>query len=167
MNKILVSACLLGKRVRYDGRALAVSKEILQRWIDDGRVVSVCPEVDSGMSIPRAAAEIVGGNGVDVLANTARVVDNTGVDVTDYFMRGAGIALALCQRENISVALLTESSPSCGSSSIYDGSFTRNTISGSGVTAALLEQRGIRVFSQDEIASADLFLRSREGWPGL
>ncbi len=162
MNKILISACLLGKRVRYDGCALTVCEEILKRWIDDGRVVSVCPEVDSGMSIPRAPAEIVGGNGMGVLAKTARVVDNTGIEVTDYFTRGAEIALSLCQKEHISVALLAESSPSCGSSTIYDGSFSRTKIAGSGVTAALLEQHGIRVFSQNNIALADLFLKSRE-----
>jgi uncharacterized protein YbbK (DUF523 family) len=162
MNKILISACLLGKRVRYDGRALTVSEEILKRWIDEGRVVSVCPEVDSGMSIPRAPAEIVGGNGVEVLAKTAIVVDNTGVEVTDHFTRGAEIALSMCQKEHILVALLAESSPSCGSSTVYDGSFSRTKIAGTGVTAALLEQHGIEVFSQYEIALADLFLKSRE-----
>ena len=155
MNKILVSACLLGQRVRYDGEALTVSKEILQRWLEDGRVVSVCPEVEAGMPIPRPPAEIASGDGYDVLTGAAIVKDKTGIDVSSYFRSGASIALSLCRENNIVLAVLAESSPSCGSSKIHDGTFSGNKISGVGVTAALLEQNGIRVFNQHEIAAAD------------
>ena len=159
MEKILVSACLLGKRVRYDGKELPVSCSILEQWIAAGRVISVCPEVDAGMNIPRVPAEILKGDGCGVLAGTALVVDNTGIDVTEYFKKGSQIALKLCKQHNIKVAVLAENSPSCGSSSIYDGSFTNKKIDGVGVTAALLRKNGIEVFSQRNIESANNLLQ--------
>jgi uncharacterized protein YbbK (DUF523 family) len=159
MEKILISACLLGKRVRYDGNALSVSANILEKWLAEGRVVSVCPEVDAGMSIPRSPAEIFEGDGYSVLAGSATVVDDTGIDVSSFFKKGAKIALELCKKYNVKVAILTENSPSCGSSAIYDGSFTTKKIDGVGVTAALLKKNGIEVFSQHDIPSANKALQ--------
>jgi len=163
MEKILVSACLLGKPVRYDGRHLAVKTSLLDQtliqWQQEGRVISVCPEVDAGMSIPRAPAEIFGGNGLEVIAGSAKVVSDEEVDVSAYFVEGASIALALCQKHNVKIAMLTEFSPSCGSSSIYDGQFAGQKIPGAGVTTALLQQHGIKVFSQYELAEASRALQ--------
>lgn len=159
MKKVLISACLLGKRVRYDGNALSISAKILDQWIAAGRVISVCPEVDAGMSIPRAPAEIFEGGGYDVWADTAVVVEDTGMDVTAHFKNGAQIALELCIKHSIKVAVLTENSPSCGSSAIYDGSFTGKKIDGIGVTTALLKENGIEVFSQHNIESANKVLQ--------
>ncbi|MEH6567715.1 MAG: DUF523 domain-containing protein [Halioglobus sp.] len=161
MNKILVSACLLGKRVRYDGRALTVTEHILKEWIRSGRVVSICPEVDAGMPIPRPAAEISGGDGYAVLAQKGRVITSTGADVTDYFRSGAQQALALCKEHHIKIAVLSEASPSCGSSVIYDGSFSRTKNAGVGVTTALLRKNEIRVFSQHEISAAQAALANQ------
>jgi uncharacterized protein YbbK (DUF523 family) len=160
MKKVLVSACLLGKRVRYDGRALTVTEHILKDWIRSGRVVSVCPEVDAGMPIPRPAAEIFGGDGYAVLSGQGRVITSTGADVTDYFRSGAERALALCKEHHIKIAVLSEASPSCGSSTIYDGSFSRTKNTGAGVTTALLRKNEIRVFSQHEISAAQTALSS-------
>ena len=165
MNKILVSACLLGAPVRYDGRALPLTEkdQILARWTRQGRVVPVCPEVDAGMPVPRPPAEIVDGTAAGVLASTARVVDINGQDVSSFFLRGARLALDLCREHEISIALLTESSPSCGSSRVSDGSFSGVKIPGAGVTSTLLEKHGIRVFSQNDIALADRLLSSSAG----
>jgi uncharacterized protein YbbK (DUF523 family) len=159
MEKVLVSACLLGKRVRYDGNAVSVSEKILEQWLSAGRVVPVCPEVDAGMSIPRPPAEIICGDGYGVWNQAAMVVDNTGTDVTAAFKKGAQHALVLCRKFSIKVAVLTEHSPSCGSSVIYDGSFTRHKIIGAGVTTALLRENGIEVFSQRDIESANNLLQ--------
>lgn len=152
MKKVLVSTCLLGNKVRYDAGSLSVEHDVLEKWQAEGRLVSVCPEVDAGMSIPRKPAEILQGQGASVLNGEADVIEKGGDIVSDYFTKGASIALALCEKFNIEVAILAESSPSCGSSFIYDGSFTGNRIAGEGVTAALLRQHGIQVFSQHEIA---------------
>ena len=159
MRKILVSACLLGRPVRYDGRALSVTQGILANWLEEGRIISVCPEVDAGMSVPRSPAEIINGDGTDVLAGAARVVDSAGQEVTTFFQRGARMALSLCREHNVALAILTQSSPSCGSSNIYDGTFSRNKIAGVGVTAALLVANAIPVFSQHEIAAAQKVLQ--------
>lgn len=154
MQKVLVSACLLGSRVRYDAGSLTASSGILDRWIDEGRVVSVCPEVSAGMSIPRPPAEIVGGDGSMVLAGQARVIEKTGGEVTDAFRTGAEMALSLCRRHAIGVAVLAEKSPSCGSREIYAGDFSGRRLPGMGVTTALLREHGIAVFSQHELAAA-------------
>lgn len=160
MNKLLVSACLLGNPVRYDGQSKTLSHPGLARLVEQGRVVGFCPEVAGGLSIPRPAAEISGADGAAVIAGAASVVTRNGSDVTEYFLSGANQALAICHQHAITVALLTESSPSCGSSRIYDGSFTRHALPGSGVTAAMLRQHGIAVFSQHQLDAAINLLES-------
>ena len=160
MNKLLVSACLLGKPVRYDGQSKTLSHPGLARLVEQDRVVGFCPEVAGGLPIPRPAAEISGADGAAVIAGEASVATRDGSDVTDHFLSGANQALAICHEHAIAVAVLTESSPSCGSSSIYDGSFTRSAIPGSGVTAAMLRQHGIAVFNQHQLDAAINLLES-------
>lgn len=159
MQKIFMSACLLGRRVRYDAQALPLSHSLVEQWIARGQVISMCPEVDAGMSIPRAPAEIVKTEGTAALAKSVMVVENKGLDVTAYFIKGAHMALDLCKKHHIKVAVLTENSPSCGSSAIYDGSFSGKKIDGVGVTAALFKDNGIAVFSQHQLDSADRALQ--------
>ncbi|KEI71888.1 DUF523 domain-containing protein [Endozoicomonas elysicola] len=159
MKKVLISACLLGNKVRYDGGSLAGSGKLISEWIAEGRVISICPEVSAGMSIPRAPAEISGGEGGQVLSGKVTVIDNNGEDVTEMFLTGANNALSLCKVHGIEVAILAELSPSCGSSSIYNGDFSGTKIDGTGVTAALLISNGIKVFSQYQLAEASQLLQ--------
>ncbi|MEO3944094.1 DUF523 domain-containing protein [Gorillibacterium sp. CAU 1737] len=146
---ILVSACLAGMKVRYDGRDNLV--ETLGRFIEEGRALPVCPEVLGGLSTPREPAEIVGGTGEDVLDGHARIIDRTGCDVTTEFVSGAYEALRVAREAKATVVVLKESSPSCGSSRIYDGTHSGHKIPGMGVTAALLQREGIRVFSENQL----------------
>ncbi len=163
MEFVLVSACLLGSPVRYDGTHKRADHRVLARWLEEGRVVAICPEVAGGMPVPRPPAEIAGGGGgARVLAGLARVVDADGNDVSSAFAAGARLALQQARARGIRVAVLKEDSPSCGSGSIYDGSFTGQRIPGRGVTTALLEDAGIRVFSEARLAEADALLRSLE-----
>ena len=155
MHKVLISRCLLGEPVRYDGKARALTENTLHRWLREGRVVAACPEVDAGMSVPRPAAEIVSGGGVDVLDGSSTVIANTGADVSSFFLKGANLALDLCREHNIHIAILTEGSPSCGSSLIHDGSFSASKKAGEGVTTALLRRHGIAVFNQHQLAEAN------------
>ena len=154
LPKLLVSACLLGNPVRYDGKAKTLDHNGLHYLQQQGRVIAFCPEVAGGLPVPRPAAEIMAGDGNAVIAGTAQVRTREGNDVSEYFLAGAELALALCQQHDISTALLTELSPSCGSGRIYDGSFTRQSITASCVTTALLQQHGVKVFSQFEIDEA-------------
>ena len=140
MNKILVSACFIGQKVRYDGSSQMLDHPVFQQWQQENRLCSICPEVAGGLSIPRAPAEINSQN--------QRVINNQGIDVSNAFTSGAQQALTLCQQQNIKFALLKESSPSCGSSTIYDGTFSKRKISGMGITAKLLTAHGIEVFSE-------------------
>lgn len=144
MTKILVSACFLGEKVRYDGTSQRLFNETLLKWIDNNQVVSFCPEVAGGLPVPRQPAEIQ--------PESQRILTCDGDDVSAAFKKGAQRALTLCKRQNISFALLKESSPSCGSTTIYDGTFTDKKINGEGVTANLLRQHGIRVFSEKNIS---------------
>ncbi|MBM7045105.1 MULTISPECIES: DUF523 domain-containing protein [Rhizobium] len=151
-GKILVSACLMGHAVRYDGRSKPLVHPAIDRWRAKGRLVTICPEMSAGMVVPRPPAEIAGGaSGEDVLAGTARVREITGNDVTQGFLRAAENALALARETGCRYALLIDGSPSCGSGFIYDGSFSGGRHSGRGVTAALLKQAGIEVYSDREI----------------
>jgi len=160
MNKLLVSACLLGDPVRYDGRSKPLHDEDLDRLLEQGRVIRFCPEVGGGLPVPRPAAEIQGGDGAAVIAGVATVQTRDGEDVSDYFIAGAEQALALCRQQQVKVAVLSEASPSCGSGQIYDGSFTRRSVAASGVTTALLRQHGIAVFNQHQLGDAISYLAS-------
>ena len=153
MQKILVSRCLLGHRVRYDGGASGPFDQ-LQQWIAEGRVVALCPEVAGGLPTPRAAAEIPGGQGAQVLDGHARVITTEGEDVSAEFLSGAQQALALVQQHAIRIAVLKANSPSCGNLQTYDGTFSGVKVSGEGVTAALLKRHGVQVFSELELAEA-------------
>lgn len=158
MHKILISACLLGEKVRYDGGDSHTHSPVIKKWQQQGRLVLLCPEIAGGLAIPRAPAEIMHGNGVMVLNNTARVMTANHKDLSQQFISGAEQALALAQKHRIKLAILKEGSPSCGSSYIYDGSFTATKQTGTGVTTALLQQNHIKVFSEHCLGEASAFI---------
>jgi len=146
MEIALVSACLLGIECRYDGRS--TPNAFLLERIRKGLLlpVPVCPEQLGGLPTPRAPNEIDRGDGEDVLAGRARVVDSDGLDRTENFLRGARQTLALAQLLSVKVAYLKQKSPSCGFGFIKRGG---ETVPGNGVTAALLLRHGIRVVPVD------------------
>ncbi|MGY2168832.1 DUF523 domain-containing protein [Pseudomonas gingeri] len=156
-QKILVSRCLLGHLVRYDGGASGPYAQ-LAAWQAEGRVVALCPEVAGGLPTPRAAAEIPGGQGVQVLEGRARVITTEGEDVSAAFLDGARQALELVRRHAIRIAVLKANSPSCGNLLTYDGTFSGVKVPGEGVTAALLKQAGVQVFSELELSEAAVAL---------
>lgn len=150
MQKILVSRCLLGHPVRYDGGAFDPD-DLLQHWQAQGRIVALCPEVSGGLPTPRPPAEIPGGQGAAVLEGRVPVVDVNGHDVSAAFLAGAAAAVELASRHGIAFAVLKARSPSCGNHETYDGSFSGNRVAGEGVTAAALRRRGVRVFNENEL----------------
>jgi len=157
MHKILVSRCLLGHPVRYDGGSSGPFDR-LAAWQAEGRVVGLCPEVAGGLPTPRPPAEIPGGQGTAVLAGEAQVLTVQGEDFTAAFVRGAEIALRQVREEGIRIAILKANSPSCGNHQTYDGSFSGVRVSGEGVTAALLRREGVQVFNEHELEAAELAL---------
>jgi uncharacterized protein YbbK (DUF523 family) len=160
MEKVLISACLLGARVRYHGGSAEMDDPILKRWVEEGRLVPVCPEVAGGLPTPRPAAEVqTSGDG------RLRVVTVNGGDVSGPFAQGAETALALVREHRIRVAVLKDGSPSCGSSFIHDGTFSGTRVAGAGLTARRLSEAGVRVFSETQVAEAARWLQAvaREG----
>jgi uncharacterized protein YbbK (DUF523 family) len=162
VSKILISACLLGHAVRYDGKGKPLVHPAIDRWREEGRLVTICPELAGGMGVPRPPAEIEKGmTGADVLEGRARVMEITGGDVTEAFVAGARHALEFAQAHGCTHALLIDGSPSCGSGFIYDGSFEGLRHAGNGVTAALLEQAGIVVCSDRQVEElVELFAKA-------
>ena len=152
MIKVVVSSCLLGSPVRYDGQDKKSNHPVLLRWLEEGRVVSACPEMLGGLGTPRPPAEILPG--------TTRVITSAGKNVTSAFEQGARAVDELANAHNIRVAILKDGSPSCGSSFIYDGTFTRTKLAGEGITAAFLRNRGIAVFSEEELDAAERYVAS-------
>jgi uncharacterized protein YbbK (DUF523 family) len=154
MIRVLVSACLLGQPVRYDGKVVNFHNDVLDRWMNEGRLVPVCPETAAGLPVPRTPFEISGGDGDEVWSGRARVVRQDGEDVSALFIQGAEITLNLAKARNAWIAVMKERSPSCGSNTVYDGTFRGRKVAGAGVAAALLRRNGILVFSEVQIEDA-------------
>ena len=162
MNKVLVSACLIGKNVRYNGRIKHHESNMLAVWKLQGRLVPFCAEVAGGLPVPRPCSEILCHDGSAVLHGHARIMNIKGKDVTQYFVTGAQKTLELASLHKTKLAILKDGSPSCGSTYIYDGSFSGVKKPGKGVTTALLQENNIRVFSEREISKAAKYIKTLE-----
>ncbi|EOC0012074.1 DUF523 domain-containing protein [Cronobacter turicensis] len=158
INKILVSACLMGFKVRYDGSEKAQLIDQLRRWQKEQRLVIHCPELAAGLPTPRPPAEIVSGDN----KTQDRVIEITGKEVTEHYQLGAWLALRTAQNAGCTAALLTDGSPTCGSQFIYDGSFSGRRKSGMGVAASLLSAHGIAVFSENNLADLIAWIDEKE-----
>lgn len=143
---VLVSACLAGVPCRYDGAALP--DDGVLALVAAGRAVPVCAEVTAGLPTPRAAAELVGGDGHDVLDGRARVLTAQGEDCTEAFLRGAELVTADAVARGVTQAVLQARSPSCGAGVVHDGTFAGRLVDGDGVLAAALRRAGVGVTSR-------------------
>ena len=142
MEKIIVSACLLGAATRYDGKSKpSISEEKIKLLTERYHIIPVCPEIYGGLPTPRIPSERVG----------ERVKMKDGRDVTENYMKGADETLALCRLFGVKKALLKAKSPSCSKSGIYDGSFSGTLVEGVGVTSELLIKNGIEIFDENDI----------------
>ena len=163
--KILISSCLLGEDVKYDGGNNSVAlnpkvsfslKELFMDILCENEIYSFCPEVAGGLGVPRIPAEIIKRDKPFIVQN------QNGEDVTINFLLGAKKALDLCKEENIKVALMKANSPSCGNIKTYDGTFTKNLIEASGLTAKLLKENGIEVFNENELKELLKFIKTNK-----
>jgi uncharacterized protein YbbK (DUF523 family) len=142
-EKVLISACLLGIKCRYDGdtRGPIPLPESLCP-------IPVCPEQLGGLPTPRPRAYFEGGDGREVLKGRARVVNVKGEDVTWAFVRGAKEVLGLCRLLGLKKAILKDKSPSCGVKRVWIGN---ELSSGMGVLSALLLEEGMEVISSEDL----------------
>lgn len=140
-DKALISACLLGAECKYSGGSNALPEDTLAALRGKYELIPVCPECYGGLTTPRAPSERRGD----------KVVSKTGADVTAQFQRGAQTALHLAEIFGARLAIFKENSPSCGSGTIYDGTFTGTLTQGDGVTAELLKKHGITVIGENAL----------------
>ena len=139
MEYLLISSCLLGNNVKYNGKNNYIKEvELLKNKYN---LIVICPEVMGGLPIPRIPSEILNG----------KVINKEGTDVTINFNKGAEEAIKLVKKYNIKKALLKEGSPSCGSHYIYDGTFSGTKVDGYGVTTKKLIELGLDIYSEKEI----------------
>ncbi len=139
MKKILISACLVGDKTRYDEKSNynPLVKSLMERY----ELVPFCPEVEGGLSTPREPSEIV----------KDKVFMKDGRNVTRNFLKGAELAWNICNYLGIDIAILKDGSPSCGVHEVYNGKFENKKIKGKGITTAYLMSKGIRVISESEL----------------
>ena len=137
--KIIVSACLLGRKCKYDGSD-NYNEKVLE-FIKGHEVIPVCPEMAGGLPAPRLSCEIVNG----------KVIDTAGESKDKEFREGAALCLKLAQEENADLAVLQSRSPSCGVDRIYDGTFSGRLIEGSGIFAQMLKANGFRVLDAEDL----------------
>jgi len=136
--KYLISACLIGDNCKYDGGNNL--NGIAKKLYDSKLAISICPEELGGLSTPRVPAEIV----------NQRVISKQGIDVTKEFNLGANFALKTALDNNVKIAILQSRSPSCGSKSIYNVTFSGVLIPGEGITTKLLRENGIEVITIED-----------------
>ena len=137
--RLLVSACLLGVMCRYDGQSRPDEKVV--GLLKNHVLVPVCPEQLGGLSTPRCPCEIQGD----------RVMSRDGDDRTAEYEKGALEALRLCRLFSCEAAVLKAKSPSCGLGCVYDGTFSGTLRPGDGVTAGLLKNSGVPVYTEKNL----------------
>ena len=142
MEKVIVSACLVGENCKYNGKNNKNEKII--NFLKDKEVILVCPEVMGGLSTPRLKSEILASE------NYLKLINEKKDDVTDYFIKGAKIALQKAIDSGVKLAVLKEKSPSCGFRKIYDGNFDGTIVSGSGVFARMLMENNVKILTEED-----------------
>jgi len=137
--KILVSACLLGENCKYNGgnNYNAAAAE----FVKGKEVLTICPEMLSGMGCPRTPIEIVRGV----------LMDRDGNNVDKIMRDAVARAMELLPLEEISCAVLQSRSPTCGVNQVYDGTFSGTLIPGSGIFAQALKNAGCPVIDAEDL----------------
>ncbi|MAX65586.1 MAG: DUF523 domain-containing protein [Bacteriovoracaceae bacterium] len=141
MKPLLISHCLLGEKVRYDGGHCLLATSVIKRLKREYELIPVCPEVMAGLSVPRLPIEIVDG----------RIRTKDFEDLTDLFIPVKKRIKKIVETHKIQRALLKERSPSCGSRYIYDGHFSGNLVAGEGIICTFLKELNVEVFSENEV----------------
>lgn len=144
--KVIISSCLLGNNVRYDGGNCLVNNSWLKDLDKRGLLLPLCPEMQAGLGCPRPPIELRQG----------KIFDEKGRDLTSIFDPVLENLKKFLEGQNVAMAVLKEKSPSCGVNLVYDGSFSGKTVSGRGLIAEFLSGF-MPVFSENELDQAQGF----------
>lgn len=144
---ILVSACLMGDLVRYDGKSQ--KNDFILSLEKEHTLIKVCPETFSGLPTPRKPSEII----------NDEVFMNDGTNVTKYFNDGVSQSIELLKKYDCKMAILKSKSPSCGKGIIYDGTFKGTFTEGDGMLTRALNKLNIPIFTEEEIDEIKEFLK--------
>ena len=147
--KVLISACLLGDNVKYSGGNNLTPELVILLEKYKVKIVKVCPECFAGLPIPRVPSEI----------KETKVFSKDGRDITEEFLSGAEKTFKIAKENQIDFAILKERSPSCGSSYIYDGSFSGKVIQEQGLTVRKLNEENIVIFSEENLEEIEKYLQ--------
>lgn len=149
-QKILISACLLGENVKYDGTNNDIrDNKFIKELIKQDMFISFCPEVEGGLQTPRIPVEII----------ENRAINKKNEDLTAFFDKGADLACKIVKKYNIKIALMKSRSPSCGSEEIYDGTFTKKLTGGDGISVKTLKSMKIKVFTENQLQELEEYLQ--------
>ena len=157
--RILVSSCLIGTLCGVDGSSNGTYPNMLKlNDYPNVKITPFCPE-DFSFGTPRETPDIEGGTGEDVLDGNAKVITESGKDITKGMISGAERMLEIAINNKIELSVLMDVSGACGSQVIYKGHrFSENTQYqiGMGVCAALLHRNGIKIISQRDYESLEI-----------
>lgn len=137
--KVAVSACLVGKNTKYNGKNNY--NEAVMKYLLDKEYVTICPEAIGGLPTPRVPSE----------RKDNKVINKIGEDVTINFFDGAQKEIEKLLKENINIIIVKEKSPSCGYKQIYDGTFTNTLTEGNGVFVDFALQNGFIIYTEKDI----------------
>jgi len=147
--KILISACLLGQNVKYDGSNNSIlENQFIQKLKKLDMLIPICPEVEGGLPTPRVPVEIIDN----------KAIDKEGNDRTKNFFLGAKKTCQLALKNDVKIAIMKAKSPSCGKGKIYDGTFSKKLVDANGAAVIALEEIGIEVFSEDDLKKLEKIL---------
>ena len=137
--RIVVSACLLGEKCKYNGGDNRNARVI--DFVQGHEVIPVCPERAAGMPSPRPPVEI----------RCGRLVDCHGHDVDACYRAGVARTIAMLGDKPVDLAILQPRSPTCGVHQVYDGTFSGVRTEGRGILAQALAERGIPLREPEEL----------------
>ncbi len=145
-----ISACQFGAKVRYNGKGQDVTR-LIGRERADFVWHPVCPEVMSGLGVPRVPVSLRGGNGDDFWAGKAEVKSRDGDVLGDWMRLGCAACLDSLERAGIKAFVFMEGSPSCG---VYRTSLKNRRLGHPpGIFGSLLLEKGFFLIPAPDLQS--------------
>jgi len=159
--RIILSACLIGTLCGADGSSYGDYPNIKKiANFPTVKVTSFCPE-NFVFGTPREIPDILNGTGADVLDGKAKVINESGEDISKEMIRAAKKMLGIARSNEIELAIMMDVSAACGSQVIYKGHRLSKSSTyqiGKGVCAELLHRNGFKVISQRDYGSLEILM---------